>query len=600
VRIDGYAPIEDYALIGDGRSAALVARDGAIDWLCLPNLDSPSVFAAILDADRGGTFELQPAIAFDSSRRYLPRTNVLETTFTTDRGAVRIVDAMTLPNHHLAPMRELVRSIEGVSGAVPMRWRVQPRFDYGGHAPRCEWRQGVPVATWGAEAIAIAHWDAGAPAWRDGAVEGRFDIGAGSRARIAIATAYAEPLVVPGPQAIASRLDDTIRFWQQWSDARAYEGPWADLVLRSALALKLMIFAPSGAAVAAPTTSLPEEIGGARNWDYRFCWIRDSNFMISALMRIGCRAEARSLFWWFMQATALTEPEVHVLYRLDGGLGIDERDVALAGYRDSRPVRVGNGALAQVQHDIYGSLFEAAWLYSEGERALDRDTGAVFGRIADHVCDIWQRPDSGIWEVRNGPFHFTHSKVMCWVALDRALKMAREGEVPDRHAPRWRREAAAIRAYVDAECWSDDLGSYTRIAGSRDVDASLLMLPLVGYDDPNGARIRGTIDAVNRTLRVGDFVDRYHADDGVAGGEGSFLNCSFWLVSALARCGRVDEAAELMNRLAARVNDVGLYAEEIDPQSGAFLGNFPQALVHLALIDAAIVVSNSSRGRARL
>jgi GH15 family glucan-1,4-alpha-glucosidase len=595
LRIDGYAPIEEYALIGDGRSAALVARDGSIDWLCLPNLDSPSVFAAILDADRGGSFELRPAIPFDASRRYLPRTNVLETTFATARGVVRIIDAMTLPNHHLAPMRELVRSIEGVSGTVPMRWRLTPRFDYGAHTPRCEWRQGVPVATWGAEAIAIAHWDAGTPAWRDGAVEGRFDIEAGGRARLAMAAAYAEPLVVPGRQAIASRLDDTIRFWEQWSEARAYDGPWADLVLRSALALKMMIFAPSGAAVAAPTTSLPEEIGGARNWDYRFCWIRDSNFMISALMRIGCHAEARSLFWWFMQATALTEPEVHVLYRLDGGLGMDEGPIGLAGYRGSRPVRVGNGALAQVQHDIYGSLLEAAALFSEGERVHDGETGAVFGRIADHVCDIWQRPDSGIWEVRNGPFHFTHSKVMCWVALDRALKMAQDGEVPSGHAPRWRREAAAIRAYVDAECWSDELRSYTRIAGSHDVDASLLMLPLVGYDDPNGARIRGTIDAVNRTLRVGDFVYRYLADDGVPGGEGSFLNCSFWLVAALAKCGRVDEAAELMDRLAARANDVGLYAEEIDPQTGAFLGNFPQALVHLALIDAAIAVATQKR-----
>jgi len=594
LRTDGYAPIEEYAVIGDGRSAALVARDGSIDWLCLPNLDSPSVFAAILDADRGGSFELQPAIRFDSSRRYLPRTNVLETTFTTPGGVVRVVDAMTLPNHHLAPMRELVRSIEGASGAVPMRWRFKPRFDYGAHAPRCQWRQGVPVATWAGEAIAIAHWDAGTPVWRDGAVEGRFDIAAGGRARIAMATAYAEPLVVPGPQAIASRLDDTIRFWEQWSDARVYDGPWADLVLRSALALKMMIFAPSGAAVAAPTTSLPEQIGGARNWDYRFCWIRDSNFKISALMRIGCHAEARSLSWWFMQATALTEPEVHVLYRLDGGLGVDERTIGLAGYRGSRPVRVGNGALAQMQHDIYGSLLDAASLFSAGERAHDRDTGAVFGRIADHVCDIWRRPDSGIWEVRNGPFHFTHSKVMCWVALDRALQMAREGEVPAGHVPRWRREAAAIRAYVDTECWSADLGSYTRIAGSRDVDASLLMLPLVGYDDPSGDRMRGTIDAVNRTLRAGDFVYRYRADDGLPQGEGSFLNCSFWLVSALARSGRVAEATALMDRLLTRANDVGLYSEEIDPATGAFLGNFPQALVHLALIDAAVAVRDAA------
>jgi GH15 family glucan-1,4-alpha-glucosidase len=596
VRVDGYASIEDYALIGDGRSAALVARDGAIDWLCLPNFDSPSVFARLLDAARGGVFELQPAVPFTSSRRYLPRTNVLETTFTTETGVVRVVDAMTLPNHYLDPMRELVRSIEGVSGVVPLRWCVAPRFDYGRSAPSCEWRHGVPVATWGAQAVAIANFDAGIPSWRDGAVGAEVDIAAGARALLALATSYGEPLVLPGARAIASRLEDTIAFWQHWSGERTYHGPWADMVARSALVLKLMIFAPSGAAVAAPTTSLPEEIGGARNWDYRFCWIRDSNFMISALMRLGCHAEAQSLFWWFMQATARTEPEIHVLYRLDGGLGVAERDLPLDGYRRSRPVRVGNGALAQAQHDIYGALLETAWLYSEGERALDRDTGAVFGRIADHVCDIWRRPDSGIWEVRNGPFHFTHSKVMCWVALDRAVKMAAAGEVPAGHVPRWRAEADAIRAYVDTECWSDQMQSYTRIAGSHDVDASLLMLPLVGYGDPTGDRIRGTIDAVNRTLRKGDVVCRYRADDGVPGGEGSFMNCSFWLVGALARCGRAAEASSLMERLLTRANDVGLFAEEIDPASGCFLGNFPQALVHLALIDAAVAVSECTAG----
>jgi GH15 family glucan-1,4-alpha-glucosidase len=315
--------------------------------------------------------------------------------------------------------------------------------------------------------------------------------------------------------------------------------------------------------------------------------------MIDALLQLECYDEARSLFWWFMQATALTEPEVHVLYRLDGGLGdgVRERALALDGYRGSRPVRVGNGAVAQAQHDIYGALFETAWLYSKGEHALDGDTGAVLARIANHVCDIWRRPDSGIWEVRNGPFHFTHSKVMCWVALDRAARLADLGELPSRHAARWRQEAAAVAEYVERECWSETLRSYTRIAGGNDVDASLLMLPIVEYGDPKGARIRGTIDAVIHLLRDEDVVYRYHADDGVPGGEGCFLNCSFWLVSALARCGRKDDARALMERLIARANDVGLYSEEIDPKSGAFLGNFPQALVHLALIDAAMAIN---------
>jgi len=597
VRSGGYAPIEDYALIGDGRTAALVARDGSIDWLCLPNFDSPSVFGAMLDAARGGSFELQPTLPFTAARRYLPGTNVLETTFTTSAGVVRVVDTMTLPDDRLPPMRELVRAVEAVAGCVAMRWRCAPRFDYGRVPPHWAWRCGVPVASSDAEAIAVASWNAGAPSPRDGAIEATFSLAEGERGLLAVTSAYAEPLILPARAAVEARLRTTIGFWEEWSASRQYDGPWADVVLRSALALKLMIFSPSGASVAAPTTSLPEEIGGQRNWDYRFCWIRDSNFMIDALLGLGCYEEARSLFWWFMQATALTEPIVDVLYRLDGGPGVAERELALDGYKGSRPVRIGNGAVAQHQHDIYGALFETAWLYSSGERQLDSDTGEVLGRIADHICTIWRRPDSGIWEVRNGPFHFTHSKVMCWVALDRAARLADAGEMPRRHAARWRSQADAIRAYVDRECWSHDLRSYTRIAGSADVDASLLMLPLVEYGDPRGERIAGTIDAVNRLLRQGDVVYRYRAADGVPGGEGCFLNCSFWLVSALARCGRVDEAGALMQRLVARANDVGLYAEEIDPRTGAFLGNFPQALVHLALIDAAVALSPARRER---
>jgi GH15 family glucan-1,4-alpha-glucosidase len=591
MRNDGYADIADYALIGDGRTAALVARDGAIDWLCLPNLDSPSVFAAILDADRGGTFALQPSIAFTSTRRYLPETNVLETIFTTDRGAVRVTDALTLPNDRLDPLRELARSVDGLSGAVPMRWRVSPRFDGGTTSARWEQRGGAAVAARDAGAVALSAWNAGTPEEGAGELSAAFELAAGDRALLAMSAAYAEPLVLPSRAAVESRLSSTVDFWRSWSSQREYTGPWCDLVRRSALALKLLIFAPSGASVAAPTTSLPEEIGGQRNWDYRFCWIRDSNFLIDALLDLGCYDEAHSLFWWFMHATALTEPELHVLYRLDGGLGRTERELPLAGYRHSRPVRVGNGALDQRQLDIYGALLETAWLYSEGHHSLDHDTGVVLARIADHVCTIWRRPDSGIWEVRNGPFHFTHSKAMCWVALDRAARLAERGEMPSRHLSRWRDEAGAIVDFIETRCWSNTLRSYTRTADSHDVDASLLMLSTVRYGDRRGERIAGTIDAVNRLLRDGDFVYRYRADDGVPGGEGCFLNCSFWLASALARLGRIDEATALMDRLAAHANDVGLYSEEIDPASGAFLGNFPQALVHLALIEAAIAIA---------
>ncbi len=588
MRIDRYARIKDYALIGDGRTAALVARDGSVDWLCLPNFDSPSVFAAVLDADRGGAFELRPTASFESRHRYLAATNVLETTFTTATGTVRVLDALTLPTPALPPMRELVRLVEGQSGSVRLQWRLAPRFNYGRAAPTWSRRRQMLVASWGGEAVALSAWNAGEIRTGNGDATAEVDIHGGQRALLALSAAYAEPLVDSPRRDVERRLAHTIEYWQRWSGERNYDGPWRDAVLRSALVLKQLIFSPSGASVAAPTTSLPEWVGGSRNWDYRFCWIRDSNFLIDALLHLGCYDEAHSLFWWFMHATALTEPTLHVLYRLDGGPGIAESEMPLTGYRGSRPVRVGNSAVDQLQLDIYGALFETAWLYSEGHHCLDRDTGVVLARVADRVCDIWRCPDSGIWEVRNGPFHFTHSKAMCWAALDRAVCLAERGELPDRRIDRWRREAAAIVDFIDTRCWSDAMRSYTRVAGSRDVDASLLMLPTIRF--PNTSRVAGTVDAVNRLLRAGDFVYRYHADDGVPGDEGCFLNCSFWLVSALARTGRVDEARTLMDRLVARANDVGLYSEEIDPQGGEFLGNFPQALVHLALIEAAVAV----------
>jgi GH15 family glucan-1,4-alpha-glucosidase len=590
-RIHGYAPIRDYAAIGDGRTVALVARDGAIDWLCLPNLDSPSVCAAMLDAERGGAFVVQPGIPFEATRRYLPGTNVLETTFTTDAGCVQLLDLMTLPDGGLSPSREIARAVIGVAGRVPMRWRFAPRFNYGAGRPEYGWRDHVPVATWGSDAVALCSWDAGTPTWEGGEVGAAFDVREGGRALVTLAAAYGEPLVFPGRRSIEKRVQHTLAFWERWSAARRYQGGWRDAVIRSALVLKLLIFAPTGASAAAATMSLPEEVGGERNWDYRFCWIRDSALATNALLQLGCRAEAQALFWWYLQAAALTAPRLQVLYRLDGGPHAPERSLDLAGYRGSRPVRVGNAALHQTQLDIYGNLIQTAWQYGRGERLVDFDIGAFVGGIADYVCSVWRGPDSGIWEVRGPCQHFTHSKVMCWVALDRALRLAEEGGVPGRHASHWRREAAAIESFVNASCWSDNLSSYTRAAGRDDLDASLLTLPLFGFGDPGGHRVAGTVDAVARHLRRGPYVDRYRADDGLPGREGSFLACSFWLADALARGGRVDEAIALMNELVALANDVGLYAEEIDPTSGDFLGNFPQALVHLSLVDAAFAIA---------
>jgi GH15 family glucan-1,4-alpha-glucosidase len=597
MRIDGYAPIREYAAIGDGRTAALVASDGAIDWLCLPNFDSPSVFAAALDVPRGGSFVVQPAVPFAASRRYLPSTNVLETTFTTEAGIARLLDMMTLPDDGLCPSRELVRVVEGVSGSIPMRWRCAPRFCYGAERPAFSTLYRTAVASFGGDALAISNWGAGAADLREDGVEGTFDAKPGARALLSLAAAYAEPLVFPNRSSVDRRIDVTIAFWRRWSGAHVYEGPWHEAVTRSALALKLMIFAPSGASTAAPTTSLPEEIGGIRNWDYRFCWIRDSAFLIDALLQLGYREEAQALFWWFMQATARTEPKLQVLYRLDGGTETAERGLPLAGYRGSQPVRVGNAAAGQTQLDVYGSLLETIWLYAKGDDyRIDHDTGIVIGHIADFVCENWRRRDAGIWEVRGDLQHFTQSKVMCWVALDRALRLAEEGEVPRRHIDHWRQEADAIASFVETRCWSDRLRSYTRAADSEDLDASLLMLSLVGFGDPKRARMQGTIDALSRVLRQGTYVHRYLAEDGLPGSEGAFLNCSFWMVGALARAGRIDEATSLMNNLVALANDVGLYAEEIDRRTGEFLGNFPQALVHLSLIGAALTVAPAVGG----
>lgn len=595
-RVEGYAPLRDYAVIGDGRSVALVARDGSVDWLAWPDLDSPSVFAAVLDPARGGDFLLRPEVPYTATRRYLPGTNVLETTFTTAHGTVRLTDAMPLPGTSaLAPGRELLRRIEGLAGSVPMRWSVRPRFGYATRAPRLARRHGVPVASSGPDAIAICAWDAGQPRCAADAVTGRFRADAGTRAMIALPYAHQEPLVLPTRAECETRLEHTIATWRRWADGRASTGPWPRAVLRSALALKLLVFAPSGAVAAAATCSLPEGIGGSRNWDYRFSWVRDSAFTVAVFLHLGCPAEATGYFWWLMHASQLTHPRLHVLYRLDGGARAPERTVDLLGYRRSAPVRVGNAAADQLQLDTYGELLQTAWLYATGGHRLDADVARRLAEIADFVCTAWREPDAGIWEVRSHPEHFTQSKMMCWIALDRALDLARRRLLPDRHAARWRRQRHAIATFVDTHCFSPRLNSYVRSASGDELDASLLLGLLHGYRPPGDPRMRGTVAAIQRTLREGPYVDRYRGPDGLPGGEGAFLACSFWLAEALARCGRVEEAGHLMEQLLALANDVGLYGEEIDPATGAFLGNLPQGLSHLALISAAHAIGQATR-----
>jgi GH15 family glucan-1,4-alpha-glucosidase len=592
---DRYPPIEDYAAIGDGRTVALVSRRGSIDWLPLPDLNSDSIFAAILDADRGGRFVLQPSVPFEANRRYVKDTNVLETTFRTREGVVRLNDLMTLPDSGLPPPRELVRRVEAIGGAVPMQWQVVPRFRYGAASCRLGRRAGVPVADAGADAIAVSSWDAGEAEIEEDEVRGRFEARPGAPALIALSFAQDEPLILPSRVEVEARSQATPRTWRGWTESLTYSGPWRDDVLRSALALKLLLHVPSGAVAAAATTSLPETLGGERNWDYRFSWLRDAAFTIDAFLALGCRPEADAFFWWLLHASQLTHPRLKALYRLDGGEQAVEGELPLAGYRGSRPVRIGNAAGGQVQLDVYGHLLQTAWLYARAAGGLDHDIARRIARTATFVCDIWRQPDSGIWEMRRPQAHFTESKMMCWVALNRAIRLAGAGYVPGRNLRRWVVEADAIQSFIETRCWSEDRRSYVQTPGSGSLDASLLLPLLFGYRPRRTKRFATTVRAVARELGSGPFVYRYRSDDGLGGSEGAFLACSFWLVESLARIGRTDEAASLMEALLNHANDVGLYPEEIDPMRGSFLGNFPQGLTHLSLVSAAMTLSKVAR-----
>jgi GH15 family glucan-1,4-alpha-glucosidase len=543
----------------------------------------------MLDAERGGSFAVRPSDRFAAERRYADGTNVLETTFTTATGSLRLTDAMTLvPPGRLTPLREIVRKVECLHGEIELEWSVAPRFDYGRRHGRAERRADRVVFTDRDLALALSVWGP------EPTQHGRIRIAAGEQVLFSLAAADRQPLVLPERSDTEERLEYTTTFWRRWSSTKQYSGRWREAVIRSALAIKLLVYAPSGAVTAAATTSLPEEIGGVRNWDYRFAWLRDSSYALDALLGLDCPAEAHAFFFWLMHASRLTQPRLEVLYDVNGGGRTEERELAhLSGYRGSMPVRIGNGAVGQLQLDVYGAVLNSTWLHARHHGDLGGESGSAVARVADYVAEHWRKPDSGIWEVRSEPRHFTHSKAMCWVALDRAAKLARDGFLPDRSA-RWQAEADSVRAFVDEQCWDDRRRSYVRAAGSEELDAALLTLPLVDYDDSSRGRLHDTIDCVRRELADGPLVRRYVGDDGVEGEEGAFLACSFWLADALGRTGRTEEAAVLLDQLLGYANDVGLYAEEIDPASRRFLGNFPQALVHIALINAARSVAGAN------
>ena len=589
-RIDGYARIQDYAAIGDGRALALVASDGSIDWLALPRLDSPTVFARLLDPDRGGAFELAPTARYEVAREYVGNSNVLQTTFTTEGGSVRVTDAITLDHGGLLPWFELVRRVEGLTGSIPLRWRITPRFAAGEQEerPRFE-RVGGAVAVKGEKLVVTVHsFGGGEPICTEDEIGGSFESSPGSAALIVLRATQDEPIPAARHSWVARRVNDTADDWARWLDDAAVEGEWEDATRRSALVLRMLTYVPSGAIVAAPTTSLPERIGGDRNYDYRFAWVRDTAYTLDALINLELLVQVHASFAWLLGAVERTEPDVHVFYDLDGETASGEKELELRGYRGSRPLWRGNKAAGQLQLGCYGDLLETAELYVRDGNALDDTTAKRLAGIVDELAKIWKKKDSGIWELDDKQ-HYTSSKVGAWLAFARALKLVEENQLPAENADRWRESADDAREFVERECWSDDRGAYVMYAGADKLDASLLRMARIGFVDPQSDRLRSTVDAIRRELSAGGpLLYRYSGQEQV---EGAFVACSFWLVEALAREGQLEKARSLMRELVGLANDVGLYSEQIDPLTGEFLGNFPQGLSHLALVNAAAAIA---------
>lgn len=598
-----YPPIEDYALIGDSRSAGLVSRGGSLDWLCLPSFDSPSQFAALLDRERGGRFVVRPAGVRDVRRRYLPDTNVLETTFTTESGRLRLLDFMPVTSEavkrrELLPEHELIRLTECVEGRVELHVVYDPRPDYGTEVPRIRRRRRGEYWCGGGRgaALVLSSELTLEPRETSPGLAGREVLHESESRALALTYARGEPAVLPGLGTEAWRkARRTARWWRQWAEECDYRGRYRDAVVRSALVLKLLTFAPSGAVVAAPTTSLPERIGGVRNWDYRYCWLRDASLIYQVLMDLDRAPEARSFVHWMLHSTRLTRPELQVLYDVYGNRRTRERELDhLDGYRGSRPVRIGNGAADQLQLDTYGEVVDAAYQYACREGEISRDAARLLVGLGEVACDRWQEPDEGIWEIRGERRHHTFSKAMCWVALDRLLELDGEGLV-DAPTRRFLRERGRIRDVIEDRGFSETLSSYTATLGGEQVDASLLLLSRYGYTDPDSRRMRSTCRAIRDRLGTGELLYRYRdLDDGLPGGEGAFGICSFWAAECRCRQGDLDGARRTFEALCRRANDVGLFAEQIDPESGAHLGNFPQAFTHVGLIDTALTMDRAS------
>lgn len=589
---DAYPPIRDYGLIGDCHGSALVGRDGSIDWCCLGRFDADPIFCRILDETRGGFISVAPSESSSVSRSYLAGTNLLETVFTTSVGDLVVTDFMPVGRkrgsgtHNYVDLQAphwLVRQVETRRGPVAVEVRYRPTIDFARQQPILRPEKNQIGADRGPSLVHnLGHF-----VLEDETARASINLSPGRRLMLIISAGAIDP--VAALDRVNRYREATIAFWQEWIAYCRYAGPYGDTVRRSLLVIKLLTYAPSGAIVAAPTTSLPEAIGGPRNWDYRYCWLRDAAFALYALGIAGYGGEARRFSDYLPRVCAATAPDLRIMYGIEGETDLRERSLDyLSGYADSRPVRVGNGAHEQRQLDVYGEVLDWALLYETLGGKLTGGQRAMLAALADYVAEHWTEPDHGLWEMRKEPAQYVYGKIMSWVALDRAIRLCGTND-------RWERERVRILSDVRAKGGLAECGHLVGVYNTREMDASLLRAPMVGFPI-NDELIQATVAAVERELRSGDLLYRYRADDGVEGREGAFLICSFWLVDAYLAIGSHREAKELLERLLGHANDLGLYSEEIDAKSGSFLGNFPQVYTHLALISSAAHLQLCERG----
>jgi len=592
--------LSDYSLIGNCRSAALVSKKGSIDWCCIPEFHSSSIFAALLDNKKGGFFAVHPFHGFTSIQQYLPYTNIVETTFENDQGKVRLLDAYVALEEEdkatsLFPDHEILRVLEGISGSM----EFFPRINYGKFSPRLQnfnkmgihffYKEGTYVLQSNIERLQLDKNIEKATA--------KFIINEGDKVIFSLSFSTQSPAIIPEIKLTGyERMQKSIEYWRNWTGKCKYNGFSKDLVLRSALTLKLLTHAPSGAIIAAPTTSLPEEIGGVRNWDYRYCWLRDASFTIRALIKLGYHDEAKMYMNWILHATQLTRPKLQVVYSVFGETRIKEMNCDwLNGYNNSRPVRIGNGAHGQFQLDVYDEVLDAVYTYSQLIKEFDNDIRKFIIGLGDVICKLWDKPDAGIWEIRSPSVYHTHSKVLAWVGLDRLIRLSHKYNWSDAPVVKFEKVLKLIEQQIELQGFNTLLNHYTMQFNGSDLDASLLVLPLVEYCEASSARMESTRKSIQYVLSKQSFIYRHlNINDGLPGKEGAFIVCNFWLVENLVKSGLLNEAIELFDKTVRQASPGGLLSEEIDPDTGELLGNYPQGFSHIGLINAALAIDEAS------